>query len=397
MKKLSVFDSGSKKKLSPAFVAVSALMLTACAQQPQGVGFWGATQMVPQNFHQPQFQPQFYQQPQYVQQQPIVHQPMIQQQGEYVDPRTPLERIRDMSGGEDLYNGTISTAREGKTSPEAVSELIRQVEREIEERDGIRSSSSASTGSSNSSSRSAAVAKTIADAEESTRSASENKNDCASGSCPIRSESSKEIKDLRSDVTVETEKKELSETKPNEQTEKAPVTAIPASDLDLAAYSHYIRDMMPHYASENMTGSVETLTYRQALNAGRIFETFRAEHPEMAECQQVKSNAAMIQLQQTYAVLHQKEKEEEQVLSAQIEKARKKAGKIKDLSKREKAFQKELDAIWKNFNSQKLVDYYQGIGIQKDQILMNYKDLNSFIDSIEGCIQDAKKTLGNPS
>ncbi len=409
MKKTKFLVPVPTKHVAPLFLAVSALVLSACSQQPNsGYGMYGNNTMVPQNdprFFNQGIQPQYYPQnqpPVMVQNQPQAEMP------EYQDPRTPLERIRDMSGGEDLYNGTVRTSREGVTSPEAVNELIRSVERDLK----VGESRSASTGRSSTatgtSSGSSAVDSTITSAENSvkTGTSAADQPACANGVCPIRPQGAKESAAVS--VSADSEEKVVhTETKTEETrgseashlTEKSKNPTEPPFDLNILAYSNYFRDMMPHYASENLTGlKIDTLTYRHVLNAGLIYETFRTEHPGMAECQQVKNNKALIQLQQTYSVLKQKEKEEEQALSAQIEKARKKVGKIKDLTKREKAFQKELDAIWKKFNNQKLVDYYQGIGVQQDQILMNATpDLNSFIDSIESCIQDAKKDLGIPS
>jgi len=298
-----------------------------------------------------------------------------------------LQRIQDMSGGEDLYNGESNHQSNTQFSREEVNEYIRSVERDLQVRDGSRSSSRTTTGTS----VNAAVAKTISDAEAASRSSSDENNECTTGSCPSRK---------RTEVPANADqslRKEESTT--IEEVKSEPVKKEPAFVLDPAVYSTYIQKMLPNYASESLSQlTVEKLTFRNLLEAGKAYTQLTTDHPGMAACIKQKGNQAMAQLEENYPVIHQSELEEQQRLSAQIAKAEAKLTKIKDPKKQEKERKAAMAKIWKSFDEQKLVDYYLGAGVDADQILMRATpDLESLIDSVEGCIADEKKAVGAQS
>jgi hypothetical protein len=219
---------------------------------------------------------------------------------------------------------------------------------------------------------------------------------CATGSCKVspaevKVESSTQTKSIESENGMTAEKEKL---EPQEKLE-----IQPPFDLSSEHYLPYFKKMLPNYASEDLTGiKIETMTYRHFLEAGKVFEQFKKEQQGMANCEQMKSNEAMIQLETHYAILHQKELEHEQTLSAQVEKIEKKLMKIKNVQKREQQRSVEMKKLWKSFDQQKVVKYFDEQGVSSSDILMMATPhLNSFLDSVDACIADAQKLNGSAS
>ena len=151
---------------------------------------------------------------------------------------------------------------------------------------------------------------------------------------------------------------------------------------------------MSYYALSLNYKTIDDVTYRYYLEAGEKYEDFKTKNPGMAQCERVKSYAPMMQLEDTYQQLSGEWLKEKQRLSADIAKIDAKAAKIKDLKRRLKDRNTQLDKLWKVYDKNMIVDYYRSVGVEKDRILFNTAALNGFIDAIQGCINDYHSAHG---